>query len=879
MIAVRYVILSYLICASWSALHAEEPKPRDTWKIEFAGNEYFNADGIRTGLALDRATQLAAADALPMEQYLDLLRRRIIRGYQSNGFRDVQVAMNLDRATGVITSNILEGQRWTQGEVSVAGLSDRECEYVASLIRQKSDHSTPLQERQPKLEFWNTGSEMSFVDAAQDLYQPTVQEALTAIGYPQAQFTIVCPVGSEADEHSVNLQIMVTDTGVSLTVGEIIFTGLEKHSSEQMIEFLELRSGMPMTLMLREQIVSKLLTSGRFLMAEVTHERFYFDPAEPLDLNIRIREYDMVAPLGEQLTEVQQTLMKTSDWLSKWSDNGQDLHVKVTASNEVVKVIVPQQYHSFCDPALGTGIPGTLCVDFLTSPKDGSVLTLQVIDAQGTVSVRRTILLTGSTQGLVAWQHKKKWLQSSQMSFICTQSMLGQWGSKDDPRAKFQFGYGIDWDPGKGLKSEFQTTAAAVMHLLNGGSPDVVFEADRCRIAWEAGVVELQRDSGAIRRISAHDNDASVEFSSASGLVQAEVSRLMEETKDWPNQCQPGREWPALAAMILDDVKAAELERSDAIVLGLDLLGNEAALERFSTGMELLEDRRTLVIPQENSRPTVQVAGFLRYIPLLSNLVPAGSFPNRLGLAVLESQSTENTDPIMNLLLKLFKEDFHGAIYCDLVARLYPNTGMAAMLAKVGLARLSTAEFQRDMAPFVSEQGHVRETLCALLVWLQQTSDDEAEKIARLADRHLKNQNGTAINVRPLLVLIRSQHGKSPEDVLPSLVPVVWECGLRAWVEADLTSLASPVPTKSSKYVSRASGEIQTPFSIDFNIKAARRERSKAKVSIQDKGKTDSGNNILEQQWDLDDPLGLKEVKSRFTQSFPGPALESKKEE
>ena len=173
MIAILYVVLSSLICASCSALQAEEPKPRDTWKVQFTGNTYFNTDGIRTGLSLDRATQVAAADELPMDQYLDLLRERIIRGYRSNGFRDAQVSMTLDQTTGVITSHLNEGQQWMKGDVTVAGLSERECEYVASLMTQKSDHSNPLLEKQPKLKYWSTGSEMSFVDAAQDSYQPT----------------------------------------------------------------------------------------------------------------------------------------------------------------------------------------------------------------------------------------------------------------------------------------------------------------------------------------------------------------------------------------------------------------------------------------------------------------------------------------------------------------------------------------------------------------------------------------------------------------------------------------------------------------------------------------------------------------------------------
>ena len=77
MIAARFVVLFLLVFGNSIALHAEEPIARDTWKMQFTGNAYYNADGIRTGLSLDRATQVAAVDELPMDQYLDLLRQRI----------------------------------------------------------------------------------------------------------------------------------------------------------------------------------------------------------------------------------------------------------------------------------------------------------------------------------------------------------------------------------------------------------------------------------------------------------------------------------------------------------------------------------------------------------------------------------------------------------------------------------------------------------------------------------------------------------------------------------------------------------------------------------------------------------------------------------
>lgn len=158
------------------------------------------------------------------------------------------------------------------------------------------------------------------------------------------------------------------------------------------------------------------------LHAEVTHEPFYFDPSEPLDLTIRVREYEGIAMLGQEMTEVQQALMNLSEWLSHWEDGDDDLHLKFTGPTEqvdaIVQSIVPDELQSFCNPALGTGAPGSFCIDAVTSPKDGSLLTLQMVDPLGNVSMRRTLLLTKSTQGLIAWQSKKKWLHADQITLL-----------------------------------------------------------------------------------------------------------------------------------------------------------------------------------------------------------------------------------------------------------------------------------------------------------------------------------------------------------------------------------------------------------------------------------------------------------------------------
>lgn len=822
------VILVVILTNNFAIAQAPQGKQSDlydTWKIECVGNSYFETDSIRTGLAPDRAVHLAGADETPVDRYLQIVRGRIARGYLNNCFRDVEVSTAVNAETGMLTATIDEGFRLIQGDVVVAGLSASECELVASLLKSGLSDSNPFRKSQPKLTYWNKTAAMPFVTPAEAMYRRTVQEALTAIGYPLAEFTIALSESSEGDKQTVDSSVEIASTDTALTVGEITFTGLKKNTPEQMLAFLELKSGLPLTLSMRETIVRKLLDSGRFLMAEVTHEPFYFDPAEPLNLNIRVREYDLVPPLDEELTDFQQTLIKTSAWFKNWPELGEDLHIKFSAATQqadgIVKSIVPPEYHALCGPALGTGNRGVFCIDLMASPTIGSVLTIQIMDDPGTASLKRTFVLTRSAQGFLAWQHQKKWQRSNSVSVRVTQSMLGEWGNEHETHAQMSFSYGINSSPDTGFRPEFKTTAAAVIHLMNAVPADkAVFEANQCRITTDLGSLELDRKDGVIQRLHSKSREVSLEITSGEGLVEAELLRLQEATKDWQNECQPGRELPALAAMILDDVKenqvmiedlqigekkVGDVDSSKNSIAGVDvllpdLLSHEPALDRWSKAMGLMKESHTFRIPQEKPS-TGNVSGLLACLPFFVPHVPAGSFPHQLGLIIFDAQSTGDYQVGGTLLMHLLNEKKHGAICCCLVARLAPGQDISRVFAKAGLERLSAAEFQHDVAPFIEKRSAFREMLCAVLVWLQNTGDKEIESLAQLVEQNIKDQNGNPMNIRPLLLLVRSQREKSAEDVLASLVPIVWEGGLRGITEADLKTLAmAPVPASTKKY-------------------------------------------------------------------------------
>ena len=235
--SIIFLIMTNLAIAQ-TPLTDNPPSPLTPLKIQFIGNAYYDAGSLRTGLMLDRAIQLATIDSLNAELNSDLIRRRILRGYLSDGFRDAEVSTKADAATQTITTTINEGTQWKQREVVVTGLSQRECEYVTLLLKISPNKSNPLQESKPDLTYWSANSAMSFLESAQSSYQKTVAVAMAEIGYPEAVFTIKFPATSKGDKHSVDLEINVSSAGPALTIGDINFIGLEKHTPVQMIEFL-----------------------------------------------------------------------------------------------------------------------------------------------------------------------------------------------------------------------------------------------------------------------------------------------------------------------------------------------------------------------------------------------------------------------------------------------------------------------------------------------------------------------------------------------------------------------------------------------------------------------------------------------------------------
>ena len=835
MLFICRVMTSMLVLCGIDTVSAEEPGSRSTWHIQCEGNSYFSADAIRTALSLDISAQQATSPYVRPEQYNDVLRARIMRGYLHCGFSDVEVAVSAAPSDGTITAGITEGAQRFCGDIHVSGLTAGECQFVASLIKSASDKTNPLQESQPTLKYWKHASAMSFVKSAEQEYRQTIREALTAAGYPEAQFAVVCPENTVDEKQNVELRISVTDSGPPLTVGNITFTGLEKHSPEQLIEFLKLSSGMPLTLELRERIVGELLDSGRFLIAEVKHSPYFIDPEVPLELQIRVREYDRTVALSEDMSESQQALMKLSKWLSGWETSNQDAHCRFTGTAEqvtkVVQATVSPVLHSFCNSAIGTSAPGQFCLDFITSPTEGSLFTFSFTDFTEEVSMRRTVLLTKSMQGLLAWQSRKKWLPADPASLQATMGIHGIWKNESERRCTFKYGYGFhkNTEHATGLKAHVNVTAAAVMDLFHDKIKNVSVQNGVQRLAMESGDLLLKSDTGAPQELNLKAENARLELRFGAGLLAKELARLQEETKDWPNQNQPGRTWTGLASMILEDISLAQLNNGDALRVCLDLLNNEAALARFSKGQETLKERRSMIIPPDRPVKTNSGYGLYSQLGLIHTASPPDSFSYRFVSLLNQARVTGESQLLQQFLSELLQTNQQGAVHCLLVARTLGSSEASGSIARAGLERLSTAEFERDIESLISQPCVFREVACSLLAWLQQTSDEDVERIIRVAAPYLKNQDDQPINVRPLLALIRSQRDRTPEEVLASLPPVIWEGGLRKWVQVSFERIAEAAQEPKTSKFRAASQSIPVWRGFKAEMAEARKKKDASK--------------------------------------------------
>jgi len=140
------------------------------------------------------------------------------------------------------------------------------------------------------------------------------------------------------DTHTGTADLIVTlDEGLQIVIDKIAVTGNTRDTLDEVLRYLELAPGMPLSGSLVSAAELKLWRSARCRHHRVTAQRS--DPRSPkATLDIELRERDSAPPLSEALTPAESALLNLVDWLADVGTRQDDVVVTVTDTTQGVEM-------------------------------------------------------------------------------------------------------------------------------------------------------------------------------------------------------------------------------------------------------------------------------------------------------------------------------------------------------------------------------------------------------------------------------------------------------------------------------------------------------------------------------------------------------------
>ena len=336
--------------------------------IEFTGNKTFTAKAIREQLMMSAGYLLGSHHLALREPFLVMLREKIRGGYQNCGFPEPEVEVRYDKERRRAEVKIVEGKRYRCGEVMVEGVAPEVVKTVVARLTLRpeatnypaqtgvggdetgkvtftaevhpggGDPNQPFAQEAEQTVFWEAGEPVSFVETIRQELERITQRALAQHGlfFPKLEVKIQ----TTAEKSTANLFVKVTDPGPAAVIDEIVVEGNRKNSQAEILEFLGLKTGMPITRATLDEAERKLWDSGRFRHYELAPE---LTPSENpasrhLRLRIHIVEFEAAAKLNEELSTKQKALLLLSHYMSGVATRGEELVLRTAGLKDFLPI-------------------------------------------------------------------------------------------------------------------------------------------------------------------------------------------------------------------------------------------------------------------------------------------------------------------------------------------------------------------------------------------------------------------------------------------------------------------------------------------------------------------------------------------------------------
>jgi len=537
---IRNLALGLLLTGGWVVLAAAEPAEKvgewgDYRRLVVQGATSFPADNVKNGLAGNLDLRFAAHPAAPLSEYLRLLQEKAVAGYQQAGFPKVEARAEVHRDERKIEIKINEGPRQVAAGIQIVAVdksvretleraltsrwprADAHQEIVnvgdgKSVVRWVDGDGTLVELNEP---LWQPGKPANFFVGYRKLVRDRIDRTLEELGYYGARYDIdLIPDGAHG---TALLMVRLTDLGPTAIVGGISVVGNSKNSREAVLNYLELKPGMPINARQGQQMRERLWASARFLASDI---RLVSEKRESVDVLIHLTEYSKAPPLSEPLTREEQVLLKARQWLADPDHWQGDLVVRTLPPSPPIKAIV--------------------------SPHRGTLLSAEFTTERSNVPIQQCILVATSHElGIYRPSVRRKIVGNPPSSGIKISLGIGPSG---DPEKPFSFSFGAWTEGGDGKTADIPVQAVfkfhpcaflAFAHEHNAKcawSGNGVLTTEDEISQWKIDAASGRLREGRLRKESNEPWTVQIEFKP--NALQDELKAVAAASASYKNECQ-----------------------------------------------------------------------------------------------------------------------------------------------------------------------------------------------------------------------------------------------------------------------------------------------------------------------------------------------------
>lgn len=884
-----------------SNTHADDPSgewdQRDVWRLRFEGETGFTADQLRRALALDAAVIETSRPSVPHEQFLQTVRARLLDGYRHEGYVSAEVivvenpesgsdpdndyAIDDDRSADAPTSGcirITAGPKYKNGAIHLKGTPDDfDGDALIKRLSTLQLSTAPKQRRNGDdgidladnslhaLSGWESGAAAGISKEILEQHRLNVRKALEDAGF---WFTTasVDLVPNHSDR-VVDLMVQLNEPIERQPVGQIVFSGLSRHTDQQLRQFLnpegaESESGYFATAAFAEDIRHRLLESGRFVFVK-THYDAAFGADMPVDLHVQVYELPTVPPVSEDLPAEKQAMLKLAERIRDQSEAAEDLQIRLVwskspaqttqhpmtaksdesdtqpessndASTEEASISGPQSTAKPTAVArLFAGEISTqrdfagirqVSAELSLSRRLGGILNLSAVDDAGENVEEVSVLMTTRATGIVNHKTCRQWItEGLGAALLTTVKIEGHPLDDNGHRFRLNLGFAVNNKLPLPIQSLIEVNPAGLLDFGNAAEGHIQNREDGSRfLNLEKGGIEFDSETGLVRRIQFGELG---NFRIESGLVQQQLTELQLKTESWPNLYDPEHAFSSFSAFVGDTLSHSWVggkETGEVWKIILRVLNNEAVMEQlaFSLAQYFSDDHFSIPADPDFSRIRARSPSGSENKPLsvLKVIVPVGTIPYRLSDALLTLQTRHDSLPLQMLIAEVLRDDRHGPLACLAVARLIPE--LRHRSAELGLTRINPNELPEEVQSLIHRPCLVGSLLKGCVQVIKDLSDDETTLLQTVLQQKLSISDNSTNPATPAwintaMTLVRGHSSDDPEMILESVWLSFWQTFGHAMVRQRLTELLEESPPQKSviRPASRSMEASQPPTS------------------------------------------------------------------